>query len=43
MAELVHKELSYIVVGVLFKVYNELGGGYQLSGKVLSKSYYIRI
>jgi GxxExxY protein len=29
MAELVHKELSYLTVSVLFKVYNELGGGYQ--------------
>jgi len=29
MAELVYKKLSYIIVGILFKVYNELGGGYQ--------------
>jgi len=29
MAELIHPELSYKIVGVLYKVYNELGGGYQ--------------
>lgn len=29
MPELVHKDLSYIIVGILFKIYNELGGGYQ--------------
>jgi len=29
MAELVHPELSYKLVGILFKVYKELGGGYQ--------------
>ena len=29
MAELVEKELSYKIVGVLFEVYNKLGGGYQ--------------
>jgi|SRR3989344_1900193 len=29
MAELVLPELSYKVVGTLFKVYNELGAGYQ--------------
>ena len=29
MAELIYPELSYKVVGVLFKVYNQLGGGYQ--------------
>ena len=29
MADLVHKELSYKLIGILFKVYNELGGGYQ--------------
>jgi len=29
MAELVHPELSYKLVGVLFKVYKQLGGGYQ--------------
>jgi len=29
MADLVYKELSYKTVGILFKVYNELGGGYQ--------------
>ncbi|OHA21471.1 MAG: hypothetical protein A2849_03365 [Candidatus Taylorbacteria bacterium RIFCSPHIGHO2_01_FULL_51_15] len=28
MADLVEKELSYQVNGVLFDVYNELGGGY---------------
>ncbi|PIQ68311.1 MAG: hypothetical protein COV91_04795 [Candidatus Taylorbacteria bacterium CG11_big_fil_rev_8_21_14_0_20_46_11] len=28
MAELVEKELSYAVTGILFDVYNELGGGY---------------
>lgn len=29
MSDLVYKELSYQIVGILFKVYNELGGGYQ--------------
>jgi len=29
MTELVHPELSYKLIGVLYKVYNELGGGYQ--------------
>lgn len=29
MAKLVHPKLSYEVVGVLYEVYNELGGGYQ--------------
>lgn len=29
MAELIEKELSYKINGVLFEVYNNLGGGYQ--------------
>ena len=29
MAELLYPELSYKLVGVLFKVYKQLGGGYQ--------------
>lgn len=29
MAQLVHPELSYKLVGILYKVFNELGGGYQ--------------
>lgn len=29
MAKLVHKDLSYKLVGILYKVYNALGGGYQ--------------
>jgi len=29
MAELIYPELSYKIVGVLYKIYNELGGGYQ--------------
>ena len=29
MAELIHPELSYKVVGILYKVYNQMGGGYQ--------------
>jgi GxxExxY protein len=29
MPELVHPELSYKIIGILFKVYNQLGGGYQ--------------
>ncbi|MFA6431636.1 MAG: GxxExxY protein [Candidatus Margulisiibacteriota bacterium] len=29
MAELVYPELSYKLIGVLFKVYNNMGGGYQ--------------
>lgn len=28
MPELIHGELSYKIVGVLFRVYNELGGGH---------------
>lgn len=29
MDKLIHPELSYKVVGILYKVYNALGGGYQ--------------
>ena len=29
MAELIEKDLSYKIVGILFDVYNALGGGYQ--------------
>ena len=29
MAELIHKELSYEIVGILYTVYKGLGGGYQ--------------
>lgn len=29
MAELIHPELSYKIIGILYKVYNQLGGGYQ--------------
>jgi len=29
MAELIYPEMSYKLVGILFKVYNQLGGGYQ--------------
>lgn len=29
MAEIIYPELSYKIMGVLFKIYNELGGGYQ--------------
>ncbi|PIR06186.1 GxxExxY protein [Candidatus Jorgensenbacteria bacterium CG_4_10_14_0_8_um_filter_39_13] len=29
MAKLVEKELSYKIIGILFDVYNNLGGGYQ--------------
>ena len=29
MAKLVHPELSYKLVGILYKIYNKLGGGYQ--------------
>ena len=29
MTDIVFKELSYLIVGILFKVFNELGGGYQ--------------
>ncbi|MBU1026490.1 MAG: GxxExxY protein [Candidatus Margulisbacteria bacterium] len=29
MAELIYPELSYRIIGILFKVYNQLGGGYQ--------------
>ena len=29
MAELIHPKLSYKIVGILFEVYNALGGGYQ--------------
>jgi GxxExxY protein len=29
MSNLVEKELSYKIIGILFDVYNNLGGGYQ--------------
>jgi len=29
MAELVYPELSYRIVGILYKVYNQMGGGFQ--------------
>ncbi len=29
MAEIIHKELSYKIVGLLYNVYNDLGPGYQ--------------
>ncbi|MBU0574525.1 MAG: GxxExxY protein [Candidatus Margulisiibacteriota bacterium] len=29
MAEIIHGDLSYKIVGILYKVYNHLGGGYQ--------------
>jgi len=29
MAELIYPEMSYKLIGILFKVYNQLGGGYQ--------------
>lgn len=29
MAELIHKDLSYKIIGIIFKVYNKLGYGYQ--------------
>lgn len=29
MAELIEKDLSYTIVGILFEAYNQLGGGYQ--------------
>jgi len=29
MAEIIHKELSYKVIGVLYEIYNNLGPGYQ--------------
>ena len=29
MAELVHPELSYKIVGILYKIYNQMGGGFQ--------------
>ena len=29
MAELVFPELSYKIIGILYRVYNRLGGGYQ--------------
>jgi len=29
MADLIHPELSYKIIGILYKVYNLLGGGYQ--------------
>ncbi len=36
MANLVYPELSYKIIGVLFKIYNQMGGGYQ-------EKYYQRV
>ncbi len=40
MKEIVEKELSYRIVGILFDTYNHLGGGYQEKyyGRAISKS-----
>jgi len=29
MADLVHRELSYRIIGILYKIYNTIGGGLQ--------------
>ena len=29
MIELIHGELSYKIIGILFKIYNTIGGGFQ--------------
>ena len=29
MADLIYPDLSYKIVGILYKVYNQMGGGYQ--------------
>ena len=40
MAEIVYPELSYKLVGILFKVYNQPGGGYQDRPSLLQKGHY---
>lgn len=29
MAEIIYKDLSYKIIGTVYSVYNQLGGGYQ--------------
>lgn len=43
MAELVYPELSYQIVGILYKVYNQIGGGYQekIYQKAIKREFFI--
>jgi GxxExxY protein len=44
MTNLVYPELSYQIVGILYKIYNQMGGGYQekVYQKAISREFFIQ-